>query len=417
MKNLAIIILCFLLYSENSFAQNAAKETVKNTAEGAVAGAIPTVTGEATKAAKSLVPDNIKNGIGDFFSSSGGVAVMAGISTVMSGMLYKAAAAQEDEANANIVKIDRIMAEFKDSFVFYCPNGRELLAEPNCYCYNEDGTQNSTRTNSQTCKDLWAKNQYKLSATAGDYGGVSKFVDPVGCLNVNGAFDVNCNCKKLVDAKGNNACVQSSSITIPNNSFGASLFANTGVKDTMALAANSSNGNPNFAAFNTGVLGLKAIQAKQFNANLLRTISSSSNPNGGFKKVDEQNVLQLARAAIGNKAMDAAIANSKSALDIGNSGAAAANSSPLLKSAAAKAGIAFTGGNGLQNKKVNAKEGMNLNFGGEGASGAPQTQNFPEKDKNYNYKNSDISKNTGASIFELISNRYIQSGLKRLFEN
>ena len=38
-------------------------------------------------------------------------------------------------------------------------------------------------------------------------------------------------------------------------------------------------------------------------------------------------------------------------------------------------------------------------------------------EKEYKLKNSDVSTDKSASIFEIISNRYIQSGLKRLFED
>jgi hypothetical protein len=81
--------------------------------------------------------------------------------------------------------------------------------------------------------------------------------------------------------------------------------------------------------------------------------------------------------------------------------------------------VEITGtGHGLSNKKANNKEAMNFNFTGETANAAAaQTQNFPEAGKNYNYKDNDISTQSDTSIFEIISNRYIQSGLKRLFEN
>ena len=422
MKNLLTLIFCFLLYSQDSNAIDAAvTATAQQLGTQALKGAVENATTGKIKeagigAVKSNLDPSLTDKIGEFFASSKGVAVMSGISTVMSGMLYKAAAQQEDDAKANVVKIERIIASFKDSFVAFCPNGRDSLEEPGCYCYLDDGTRNANRTNSKICQDAWAKNDYKITTTAGNYGGVAKFVDPVGCLNVNGAFDINCDCKKILDSKGNNACIKSSSINIPNDAFGASLIASSGVQDTMKLAAGSSNGNPNFAAFNSGLLGLKAIQAKNFIDNFRSKIPSSGK--GGFMKVDEGNVLQLAKAAIGTKAMNSAMANAKSALAISNAGPIDGKSSELLKSAANKAGFDLSGGNGLQNKKGSAaKDGMNFNFGSEAASNSPVVQNFPEKDKNYNYKNSDISKSSGASLFELISNRYIQSGLKRLFEH
>ncbi|MBC7540843.1 MAG: hypothetical protein H7281_18625 [Bacteriovorax sp.] len=403
--------------SVGSEAAQIGKEGVKATVSAFPGAAVKGVVKDKMAGAAEQAAPSITGGIGDFFASSAGVAVLAGLSTVYSGVLYNAAAEQEEESKANIVKIDKIMAAFKDSFIFYCPQGRQSLSEPNCYCYNDDGAENSERTKSQICIDLWAKNKYKLSASSGDYSGVSKFVDPAGCLTSSGKFDENCKCKKFVDSKGTNACMKGTNITIPNGSFGSALMSNTGLKEVMKFAAGSANGNPNFNSFNSGQLGLKAIRAQQFRDALISKIQTTSNSKPGFKQVNEGNALQLAKSIIGEKGMAAAMANSRSALDVGSSGHTDPKAAELLKSAATRAGIDLSGGFGLQNKKASPKEAMNFNFAGENANAASQTQNFPETEKNYNYKNSDISKNSGASIFDIISNRYIQSGLKRLFEN
>ncbi|MFA6235691.1 MAG: hypothetical protein WC635_00080 [Bacteriovorax sp.] len=384
-------------------------------------GAAPTagtvVQGQAKAAGiKAVEKTGATDSIGDFFASSAGVAVISGISTVFSGVLYKAAAEQEEEAEANIVKIDRIMATFKDSFLYYCPQGRESLNEPNCYCYTEDGTENPNRTKSQICIDLWAKNKYRITAEAGDYSRkATGFIDPVGCLTVNGQFDEACKCKKLINSNGNNACMKSSSISIPAGSFGAAFLENTGVKDVMKLAAGSTSGNPNFNSFNAGVLGLKAIQTRKLNDSIMTKLQDS-NQAAKFKQVNEGNVLDFAKAVLGEKALANAIASSSSPLATASSAPADANTASILKKAAAKAGFEFSGGHGLQNKKAPEKESF-FNLGGEtaGNSGGT-TQNFPDQEKIYKYKG-DITKDSGSTIFEIISNRYIQSGLKRLFEH
>jgi hypothetical protein len=421
MKNYFIIICTLVMFNNGLYAEaistgtamvQSGKEVVKGAASNAAAGVVQKKGVELAQQSASGVTDSI----GEFFSSPAGIAVMSGISTVLSGKLYQAAAEQEEEAKQNVIKIDKIMATFKDSFAAYCPNGREVLTEPTCYCYKEDGSQNKDRTKSQTCVDLWAKNIYNLAANAGSYSGVSQFVDSVGCLSASGQFDENCKCKKFVDAKGNNSCMKSSSINLPANSFGAGLLSNTGMRDVLKLAANSSNGNPNFNGFNSALLGLKAISGKQFNDNLLNKLGTQTGSD--FKRVNNGNVLELAKSAIGPKALAAAMANSKSPLEtMASGGSISPKSAELIKSAASKAGFDLSGGYGLQNKKSSPKDAMNLNFGADNANAASQTQNFPEAEKNYNYKNSDISKNSGASIFDIISNRYIQSGLKRLFEN
>lgn len=372
----------------------------------------------AVKTAEKAAPA-LTERIGDFFASSAGVATLAGISTVYSGVLYKGAAEQEEEAKSNITKIDRIMAEFKDSFLYYCPHGRESLDEPKCYCYTDDGKENSDRTKSQICQQLWAANKYKLGAAAGDYRGLSKFVDPVGCLTVNGQFDENCKCKKFLDSKGNNACMKGASISIPSNSFGAALMNNSGLGDVARLAAGSMNGNPNFNSFNSGTLGMKAIQTRQLADSLVsKIISSGAGPSLG--KVNEGNVMQLTRSLFGSKAMGevASAGGASSALAVSASAPMSPKTQEALKAAATKAGIDFTGGRGLLNKRADNKESFAFNLGGgeaAGANGAGQLQDFPEQPKNYKIKG-DISKQKDTNIFDIISNRYMQSGLKRLFE-
>ena len=354
--------------------------------------------------------------VGEFLDSPQGVLLMSGIATVYSGMLYKAAAQQEDDSNANIKKIDQIIATFKDSFIAYCPNGRDDLAKPDCYCYLENGKQNTDRTKSQTCQALWAKNNYKNLAAAGNYGGTPKAVDPSGCLTSDGKFDENCQCKKFVDAKGVNSCMKMSSINIPSD-IAPSLAAG-GLKDVMQLGNNTGNGNPMFNTFKPNSLGTKAVALNNLKNQLLQKYASLDGEQGnkGNLILNEKNVGQFARSAFGDSAIASAIANSKSPLSIGSSLPTDPKSAALLKAAAIKSGVDLVGsGTGLQNKKTDKKEAFTLSVGNDAnGAGVGQVQNYPETEKTY--KVNDISNQSSTSLFEIISNRYIQSGLKRLFE-
>ncbi len=135
--------------------------------------------------------------------------------------------------------------------------------------------------------------------------------------------------------------------------------------------------------------------------------------------MNDKNVNQYAKAILGEKAFNTAVAKGHtSALDLASNRSVDPKTEDLLKTAEKKSGIDMVGsGKGLGNKKAEGKE-LNFNFAGDqSGAAAPVAQDFPEAQKNYNYKNSDISKNSDSSIFEIISNRYIQSGLKRLFDN
>lgn len=384
---------------------------------GAVAG---NATGAVqAKAAQTVAGEGMSSQIGKYFNSPPGILVVSGIATVYSGMLYQAAANQEEEAEANIKKIDRIMAEFKDSYVGFCPEGREDLNVPECYCYLAKGGPNPDRTKSKICQDLWAQNKYMLSAKAGDYNGISKFVDPVGCLTISGQFDENCKCKKFVDSKGNNACQKGVSINLPAG-IGSSLMTSSGIKDVVQFAANAGNGNPMLNNFSIGSLQSKAIATDKMKGQILtKALSLSENQElAKIPTITNKNVDQIAKAIFGEKNIAAAISNSKSALDVSSGAHLEGKMADTVRLAEKKIGIDLSGsGRGLFNKKIEGKEALAFNLGGDAvaANGAAQMQDFPEQPKSYKIKG-DISKQTDTSIFDIISNRYMQSGLKRLFE-
>ena len=351
-------------------------------------------------------------------SNSIGILIMSTIGGVYSGILYKAAEKQEKEAKENIDKIDKLIKTFKDSYVHFCPTGRENLTEPKCYCYLESGKQNTNRTNSQTCKDLWAKDTYMITAAASDYSATG-IVDPVGCVNIQGKFDEKCTCKKFIDNKGGNACMKTSSISIPSG-LGSTFASESGLNDVVSLANNSANGNSNLASLNSAQLNSNAIKSRKLAQDFYKKIAGKLPKNASnLLNVDERNVGRLASAVFGNNAIQSAMNNSQSAVGIAGSRDTDALTSAALKQAAANAGLVEISGTGLglANKKNNDK-GNNFNFLNDRPDGnSSQTQNFPDNSKNYNFKDNDISKNNDISIFEIISNRYIQSGLKRLFEN
>ena len=376
-------------------------------------------TPPATPDASKMTPADtgVMSKITNLTGGSLGILVLSTIGAVYAVILYKAAAKQEAESLDNMKKIDQIIKAFKDSYANFCPNGRESLSEPKCYCYTADGKENPDRTKSQTCKDLWAKDQYKIDATAGDYTGVAHAVDPVGCVNLNGSFDEKCACKKFVDAKGGNACMKTSSISLPAG-LGPTFASTSGVQDITALSNSAANGNSGLVLSNTGSLASKAIMARKLSQDIFKKLAPELPANAiALANMNEKNVGQFAKSIFGAKAMQDASRGSSSAIGIASSRGSDQKISALLKDAEAKVGLDLLGtGKGLANKKADSKEGPNFNYVGDNAANGSQTQNFPDQ-KAYNYKNNDISKKDDASIFDIISNRYIQSGLKRLFEN
>ena len=404
----SFIILLFSMNAQYSWATGAAAsvgaEVAKTQAVGAVQGQAASAVGEAT---------GIGDKIGELLDSPPGIMIVAGIGGINAMTLYKAAADQEKECDENIKKIDRIIASFKDSFSNFCPNGREKLEEPTCYCYLENGQKNTSRSNSQTCQQLWNKNQYVYDNTAGDYNANGAPVDPAGCLTIDGKFDENCQCKKLINSKGSNACLKTVSLPINNNGLGSAFVQASGVDKVMKNLAQTASGNSNLNSLTGRELGMAIARQGDLASRLWDKIASDPNKKMFPKINSNEQLLAYQKAAISPREM--AAYSGGSALAAVDSSAMSPAAAKIVEDVRKKSGIEMTGGNGLGVKKAgNKKEEFSFMDVGAGGGAGGVVSDFPEK--NYKYKDADVSKDSGASIFEIISNRYVESGLRRLFE-
>jgi hypothetical protein len=389
-----IIFLAFYIIFLNNLYANATGEVLQDTGKGAVVGTAANMTSSAAgKAAVEKVSAGSSEKIANFFENPPGIALMSGIATVYSTTLYNAAAEQEKEANENIVKIEKIIKSYSDSWQDYCPNGREKLEEPGCYCYIETGKENPKRSNSQVCIDLWAKNKYLLSGAAASYASAPMNYDPAGCVSVDGQFDERCKCKKMLNSKGENACQKAVTVNIPNE-ISSAFLSNTGLKDTMKFAANAFSGNPNLNSFNGAALRLKAISGDRFNKSLLSQVG------GKFKSPmpempNSENVNNFAKAIFGEKAINSAMSSSNGSFASIGSNNLDPKSNQIIQDLKKKNSLDFDGsGKGLNNQKGAKKSGLDFNFSDSGSSGGGAGQvldNFPEKA--YKYKNSSLLNN------------------------
>jgi len=413
-KKIVYIYSLFVFLQINDAFSGATGEVLQDTAKGAVVGGA--VGAVKTEAAKAVIGKEWSEKIGNFFDSPPGILTMAGMATIYSNQLYTAAAEQEKEAKNNVAKVDKLIQSYKDSWQGYCPNGRDKLEEAECYCYLDSGKPNPGRSNSQTCQNLWNKNQYGFDAKAASYFGSGGNVDPVGCVGLNGAFDEACRCRKMLNSKGQNACMKVTNIPL-SNSIAPAMLSNTGLKEVLSLVSNAASGNPNLDNFNTATLGFKAVASDKFNQNLLTKVGNQIK---GLSPVliDDNNVNNLASRVFGEKNLERIVASAKPSTLTSSSPALNAKSSKIVEELKKKNSLEFASdGKGLNNKPEEKKNGMDFNFSdSSGGGNAPLVlENAPEK--NYKYKNSDITTNESLSLFEIISNRYVQSGLKRLFDD
>jgi hypothetical protein len=409
--NKIILLFLYLTFSSTVLQAGATGDVLKETAVGGVKSAV--IGAGAAMAANAVAPDMMKK-VGEYMSSPPGVMILATIGTANAGILYSAASDQEAESKANAAKVEAIMKTFQNSWVDKCPNGRDKLEEPDCYCFLEDGSKNTNRTNSQICTQLWAARDNKLTVAATDYTNKTGISNPSGCVAVNGQFDQNCQCKKLIDPSGNNACMKTVGTSLGNtNPLGMGYIGNSGVGLVASNLDSMTNGNSNLGALSAN--GLARAFMNQGNMNNQLYDNALKDPaKKGLPIFTDNAAVDKAQLGLFSPANIAKVASALggSALS-GMGGGPTGALAGAVKTAAKSSGLTLSGGFGLGNKK-SASPDLGLNFGGPTTSGGT-TQSF--MDKNFEYKQNDISKKPDTSIFDIISNRYIESGLRRLFDD
>jgi hypothetical protein len=383
---------------------------------GALAGKGNEFTGAAAGGLAALL--SLVKGFDKTANNPWSIMAIAGVGFINATMLKGDADTQKQDAERNVATIGTILKTLQDSYVDKCPNGRDDLAVPTCYCNNADGTKNTNRTNSQTCQNLWLSSSNKIIASETNYNlnNPNNANGGVGCVAVNGQFDTNCQCKKLVDPSGNNACMKTTanSITGPT-ALSQGAFANAG-GGTMLSAVNSLTNGGTIPLIDLNAAKGALAKQKVMGAELFKNLLADPANKGALDPFSQSAMSKFQNSIIAPAEL-AKLASSMGPTNIGSMGGNKPTPAlaKAIKQAKKSSNLELSGGQGLNNKKV-AKTEPNFNFGDAPSTGAGAvTQNFGEK--NYNFKGNDIVKNPDVSIFEIISNRYVESGLKRLFDD
>jgi hypothetical protein len=346
-----------------------------------------------------------------FLQSSWGILTVAGSASVLSFLLSGEASKQAKEAKENADKVRKILAQFKDDMAIFCPSGQDDLSNAKCYCYNTDGSKNLNHSNSETCKSLWQQQDQNLYATPGDYKNSGQ-IEITGCMTVNMQYDQTCQCKNLVNpTTKQNACLKSTGIDNAVSTLPSALGLNkvtAGVNDLLNGNLNSANiHNPNLNQ-----------QAATYRKNVEKMLTEIPDKPAGLDPFSDQSAKDLVdktattqlRRAAGTGAL--AMSSNPAAQSL-------ANQNPDIKKAAEKSGIQTDvqiinpGGKGGDKKEENEYK-FELGGGKDAGNSVTEFQSPGEKPKEYQFQNQDVNSND-ASLWQIITNRYIKSGLRRLF--
>jgi hypothetical protein len=336
--------------------------------------------------------------LGSFISKPITRAIIAGVFAAWSGIMTLHAMKQAKIAKERAAYLRKMKDDFNDaSSAIGCTDAqRASPSVPSCYCYTSAGARNSERASSTVCTSLFTGKSVSAVETnylAGTTG------SEIGCVTSTGSQDSNCACKS------SNTCLTSTTSGI------------TGL-DTGSLSVLSSAVSP-VTALGSGTLAEGSVSAAGSVSNAIRLLDSANK--AAAKSAAGQEVAK-AKSSLAND-----MAGSLSSSAAGMSGTSLGGSS-LLPSNPAAAALALEK-ELKQSSPINTVGNQNgitapsnaaveqLDFGTNSDEAKAQQGAIAEvMGQNLDYGQNDINQGSTTNIFEVLSNRYQRSGMRRLFD-
>jgi hypothetical protein len=317
------------------------------------------------------------------------------------GIMTHHMAKQQKLSEARAEKLDQMSSEFNaGAGLMYCkPEERNDPSKPRCYCFTEDNKKNPARAKSKICNTEYAnfdKNRPQ------NYGGNSKV-----CVDENYQVDQACSCRNRKGSDGKNACLKSTA--------GIDFKGiNPGVFRMLSAGAGPANdlfgGNTAVGNMDTGSMSANAAKIR----NAAEDLAKKAGPTAlkDSKKL--------------GKGMESSLLASTSGLRMSGLGGGSASLPSSPKEAAAEL-----------TKELAKEEAPVVNAAGmSGGAGAGQAPAEPELEfgmteeqlaeqeseiaevmnENLDMGNSDINNSSDTNLFDVLSNRYKRSGMRRLFD-
>lgn len=281
---------------------------------------------------------------------------------------------------------------------------RKNPAKPACYCYNQDGEKNSSRTTSATCQTLWqdatllAANSYNSTAAS------SSSTTTNGCLTTDGGYSASC----CSSASESNQCS-----TISGSLSLGQLGSLTGLADTMSDTASFINGKLGSSNLNGSSYENLAINSNK----VLDKMKEDPLKAPTLEKINELSAKL-------EKSFAAKVKRSLAKGSLSPSLASLGVSQPSSPLSSAKDVLASMKDD-LQSKRSSRKSTTlkskpnfdDFDFGtGSGNSAGIVIDDTVSKVMKKNYKINDINSNPDNDIFKIITNRYHSSAFRRLFK-
>lgn len=335
-------------------------------------------------------------------------AALSGILAIYSKKIASKASKLAKEAAARAEEIEKLRDNFLANggagFANCTESDRAKPSMPTCYCYQADGTRNPSKSNSPTCLAIYGRSGGVVSGSSNyDINGTGMPLSATGCLSSTGTVDESCNCKKT------NSC------STINGSLNLGSLGNIdGLSRTVSDAANFSSGNISAGSLDSGSLERAvaniSTQVEKMKDNPKAAEISKKIDDLGFKI--EKSFGNSIRNAAGRGAISPALASfSGGGLGSGD------DNSPATSVAALSPSTTTSNSPARVNLSSGGKTGVSIDdfdFNSKSTGGVRvQDENAQIMDREF--KVDDISNNSSASIFSIISNRYQTTGLRTLF--
>lgn len=272
-------------------------------------------------------------------------------------------------------------------------------AKPSCYCYTPDNKRNSARANSKICNLA-----YTGISGNGDYLGGSD--SPKVCVDQSFGIDASCSCRNRKGADGKNTCLKAGA-GFSTSGFNPGSFSM--LSAGMAPANDLFNGNTSGADITDGA-GINAARIQKAADDLLakndpKAAKDASKIEPGLEKELMGPSQGMTMSNLGNN----------SSLPMSPQAAAAALEKELEKTDDTP--VVQTAGGGGAVAPVPGPGEEQLEFGMTDEQFAIQETEVAEAMKqNLDYGGNDINNGSDTNIFEVLTNRYQRSGMRRLFD-
>lgn len=329
-----------------------------------------------------------------------GRAIFAGIMSLMSLTMASHAGSQAEASE----KRAELLRKMRDDFVSAsgalnaCKSeDRNDTSKPNCYCYTPDNQRNPNRTASQVCNKLWTGLNQGSPIASNNPLETSKI-----CINNKNQADESCSCKS------NNTCMKVGFSPLKGLSSGTLSMLNSAIDPLGKIV----NGSVDAASLDSASLSNQAMNMQR----ALSSLDKNKNTKDLIKdkgKQEAQLMANLNKASTGLDSNNLLGSTGSSGLPSNPGEAAVMLEKELDEAKSAETTSHSSEGTALQ---TNAPaEALEFGLTAEDAK-AQESQIAEVMKQDLDYGTNDINQGSKTNIFEVLSNRYQRSGMRRLFD-